>query len=107
MFVSIGGLANEGMNTIIHSADGERGLGASNRRFVSDPAMDAKLEQIDGTFDDAEREALTQAAVRYAMDQRLVLPLFFVKASRGVRRDLTLSARADQYTMAMTVRRSN
>ena len=107
MFGSTSGLASEGMNTIVHSADLERGLGASNRRFVSDPVMDAKLEQIDQTFDDAERERLTQAAVRYAMDQRLVLPLFFVKASWGVRKDLTLSARADQYTMAMTVRRAN
>ncbi len=106
MFGSTSGLASEGMNTILHTLDAERGLGVSNRRFVSDPTLDGKLEAIDRTFDDATRDRLTQDAVRYVMDQRLVLPLFFVKASWGVRRDLSLAARADQYTMATTVRKA-
>ena len=38
------------------------------------------------------------------MEQRDVLPLFLVKASWGIRRDLTISPRADQYTLATTVR---
>ena len=104
MFGSTSGLANEGMNTIIRTADPARGLGASNRNFVSDPKLDAMLARIDGTFDQNRREALTEEAVRYGMEQQAVLPLFFVKASWGLRRDLTLAPRADQYTMAMTVR---
>jgi peptide/nickel transport system substrate-binding protein len=105
MFGSTSGLASEGMNTIVHTADPERGLGASNRHFVSDAKLDAMLAQVDGTFDDAQREKLTQDAVRYVMAQRLVLPLFFVKASWGVRKDLVLEPRADQYTLATTVRK--
>ena len=106
MFGSTSGLASEGMNTILRTANPERGYGASNRNFVSDPALDAKLAAVDGTFDDAERERLTQDAVRFAMAQQDVLPLFFVKASWGLRRDLVLSPRSDQYTLAMTVRRA-
>lgn len=106
MFGSTSGLASEGMNTILHTSDPERGLGASNRRFVSDRGLDQRLERIDRTFAEEERDTLTQEAVRYAMDQRLALPLFFVKASWGIRRDLTLAARADQYTMATTVRKA-
>ncbi len=106
MFGSTSGLASEGMNTILHTSDPERGLGVSNRRFVSDPALDARLEAIDRSFEDTARERLTQDAVRYVMEQRLIVPLFFVKASWGVRRDLSLTARADQYTMATTVRRA-
>ncbi len=105
MFGSTSGLASEGMNTIVRTTDPVHGFGANNRNFVSDPTLDAMLAKVDGTFDDAEREALTQAAVRRAMEQQDVLPLFFVKASWGVRKDLTLSARADQYTLATTVRK--
>ena len=106
MFGSTSGLASEGMNTILRTANPERGLGASNRRFVSDPHMDELLATVDATFDDQAREQNIEKAVRYAMDRRLVLPLFFVKASWGLRKDLVLIPRADQYTLAMTVRRT-
>ncbi|WP_158743486.1 ABC transporter substrate-binding protein [Acidisphaera sp. L21] len=106
MFGSSSGLGSEGMNTIIRTADPERGLGGSNRRFVSDAKLDGMLTEVDGTFDEAEREKRTQDAVRYAMDQRDVLPLFFVKASWGIRKDLTMTPRADQYTLATTVRKA-
>lgn len=106
MFGSTTGVASEGMNTILRTWDPERGIGASNRHFTSDPTFDAMLAKVDSTFDDLAREALTQDAVRYAMAQRLALPLFYVKASWGVRRDLTLVPRADQYTLATTVRRT-
>ena len=104
MFGSTSGMASEGMNTILHSPDPERGLGASNRRFFSDPKLDAMLGAEDATFDGAQREAMVQDTVRYAMAQRAVLPLFFVKASWGVRKGLTMVPRQDQYTMATTVR---
>jgi len=104
MFGSTSGLASEGMNTILHTPNPERGQGASNRRFYSDTILDTMLEAADATFDDAKRERLTQDAVRYAMAQRAALPLFFLKASWGVRRDLVLAPRADQYTMVTTVR---
>jgi peptide/nickel transport system substrate-binding protein len=105
MFGSTTGVASEGMNTSFRTSNPERGVGLSNRHFVSDPKLDALLAQVDTTFDDAERERLTQEAVRYAMTQRVALPLVFLKASWGLRRDLTLQPRADQYTLAMTVRR--
>jgi len=104
MFGSTSGLASEGMNTLIHSNDPERGLGASNRRFFSDPKLDAMLATEDATFDETRREALVQDTVRYAMAQRAVLPLFFVKASWGLRKGLTMVPRQDQYTMATAVR---
>ena len=106
MFGSTSGLASEGMNTILRTANPERGLGASNRRFVSDSKMDEMLAGVDATFDEGAREQWIEDAVRYAMERRLVLPLFFVKASWGLRRDLTLIPRADQYTLAMTVRKA-
>lgn len=104
MFGSTSGLASEGMNTILHSPDPERGFGMSNRRFFSDTKLDAMLEAEDATFEDARREAMVQDTVRYAMAQRAVLPLFFVKASWGLRRGLTMVGRQDQYTMATSVR---
>ena len=78
------------MNTILRTTDPEHGFGGNNRNFVSDPTLDAMLAKVDGTFDDALREKLTQDAVHRAMEQQDVLPLFFVKASWGIRKDLTL-----------------
>jgi peptide/nickel transport system substrate-binding protein len=105
MFGSTTGLGSESMNTAFRTPNPERGLGQSNRHYVSDPKLDALLAKVDSTFDEAAREALLQEAVRYAMAQRAALPLVHLKASWGLRRDLTLQPRADQYTLAMTVRR--
>jgi peptide/nickel transport system substrate-binding protein len=106
MYGSTSGLASEGMNTLIRTPDPTHGLGVQNRHFFSDPTLDAMLAKVDSTFDDTVREKLTEDAVGYAMAQQAVLPLFFVRASWGVRRELTLQPRADQYTLAMTVRRA-
>ncbi len=105
MFGSTSGMANEGMNNIIRTPVPQGGIGASNRNFTSDPQLDALLARADATFDETERERITEQAVRHAMDQRVVLPLFHVKASWGIRRDLSVSPRADQYTMATSVRK--
>ena len=68
MFGSTTGIASEGLNNMVHTAVPAKGQGAGNRNFVSDPKLDAMLETLESTFDDAERERLTEAAVRYTMD---------------------------------------
>ncbi len=104
MFGSTTGFAIEGMNTIIHSPT--TGLGPQNRNYYLDPKLDALLDKASAIFDATQRDQATAEATRYAMAQRAVLPLFFVKASWGLRRDLTLEPRGDQYTMATVVRKA-
>jgi len=106
MFGSSTGLANEALTTLVRTPNPARGQGVTNRNFHSDPELDRRLEAVDRSFDEAERERLTQEAVRYAVDRQALVPLFFMRASWGVRRELVLEPRGDGYTMATAIRRA-
>ena len=105
MFASTTGVAAEGMNAIVRSYDPVLGHGASNRGRYSDPVLDGLLGQVETTLDAPARDALMRQAVRRAMAEQAVTPVFFVKAAWGVRRGLGLAPRGDQYTMATGIRR--
>lgn len=104
MFFTTTGAASEGMSTILRSHNPERGHGASNRGRYSDPELDRLITEIEVTLDDARREQLTQQAVRRAMQQAAIIPVFFVRSAWGMTRHLTVTPRGDQYTMATGIR---
>jgi peptide/nickel transport system substrate-binding protein len=104
IFASSTGVASETMATILRTRDAARGHGSLNRGRYSNPALDAALDRVDATFDDAERERLTGAAVRIAVEDNAVLPIFSLRATYGVRRGLRLQPRGDGYTFAMNIR---
>lgn len=105
MFASTTGVAAEGMNSIVRTWNAALGHGASNRGRYSDPVLDGLLEQLETTLDDPSRAALMRQAVRRAMAEQAVTPIFFVKAAWALRRGLDLTPRGDQYTMATGIRR--
>lgn len=104
MFFSTTGIATEGMNTILRTENAALGHGPSNRGGYSDPMLDGLLAEAERTMDDTAREALTRRAVRRVMEQAAIVPIFFVQSGWGTRRDLTLTPRGDQYTMATGIR---
>lgn len=104
IFGSSSGLASEGLTSLVRTVNAQRAHGGWNRTRYSSPELDGLLERTDSLFDPAAREAAMQQAVRYAVDQEALLPIFHMKASWGLRRPLTLTPRADQYTMATEVR---
>lgn len=104
MFFTTTGAAPEGMSTILRTYNPQLGHGASNRGRYSDARLDALLTQIETTMDDARREALTQQAVRRVMEDAAIVPVFFVRSAWGTTRNLTLTPRGDQYTMATGIR---
>jgi len=104
IFASTTGVASEGMNSILRTWNATLGHGASNRGHYSDAVLDGLLSQVESTLDDTAREAFMRQAVRRAMEQNAVTPVFFLRTAWGVRRGLTLAPRGDQYTMATAIR---
>lgn len=104
IFASSTGVATESMATILRTRDAARGHGSLNRGRYSNAALDAALERVDRTFDDAERARLTAEATRIAIEDNAILPVFSLRATYGLRRGLTITPRGDGYTMATGIR---
>ena len=104
MFGSSSGIASEALTALLRTPNAARAQGGWNRTRFSNAEFDAMLDRVDGEFDPATREALTQDAIRWVADQVPLAPVFHVGASWGLRRGLTMAPRADQYTMATEVR---
>ncbi len=106
IFASSTGVASESMSTILRTRDAARGHGSLNRGRYSNPALDAALERVDETFDDAERERLMGTAARVAIEDNAILPIYSLNASWGVRQGLTVTPRGDAYTFATGIRQA-
>ncbi|MBE9606877.1 ABC transporter substrate-binding protein [Acetobacteraceae bacterium H6797] len=106
MFATTSGVALEGMTSIVRTFDAKAGYGASNRGRYSDAELDRLIAAAETEMDDAKREEAMKAAVGRSMDQMAIIPVFFVRGAWGMSRDLTLTARGDQYTMATSIRRA-
>jgi peptide/nickel transport system substrate-binding protein len=104
MFGSSTGIASEGLTALVRTPNPAAAQGGWNRTRYSNPQMDALLAKVDGIFDPAQREQAMREAVRYAVEQPALLPIFHVKMSWGLRRPLTLAPRGDGYTMATEIR---
>jgi peptide/nickel transport system substrate-binding protein len=78
--------------------------GSSNGGRYSNPEFDALVERATMVLDDAAREAGLREAVRFAMADEAMIPLFHLVNSWATRRGLTYVARMDESTRAMGVR---
>ncbi|PWC27782.1 ABC transporter substrate-binding protein [Teichococcus aestuarii] len=92
---------------IIGTYDREKRTGASNSGRYSNPELDAMTARAAATIDDAQREKLLQEAVKFAMDDVAVTPLYQLVNTWAVRKGLTYEPRMDERTVAMGVRKAN
>lgn len=104
IFSNLVGVGIETMNSLVFTVDATRGYGSSNRGRYSSAGLDASLSAAMAAFDPSEQERLVRAAVRQAIEDVAVIPIFHMKASWGLRRGLGLVARGDQNTFANDVR---
>jgi peptide/nickel transport system substrate-binding protein len=89
---------------LLLSEDRGRGWGAANRSGYSNPLLDALYPRIVTTLDAAERKGLWQQAMRIAMADAPILPIHHQVSVWATRRGLAYEARADGYTLAMSLR---
>ena len=94
------------LSAICATPDKQAGLGIANEAGYSNPALDAKLKQALRTLDDAKRNALLAEASNIAFHDCAILPLHFEVSVWGAKRELSYATRADQYTLAMGIKRT-
>ena len=75
----------------------------TNRRY-NNPAFEAVLDEAGRTPDSAAREPLLQRAVRMAMEDVAIAPLYIQKATFASRRGLTFEPRVDEMLSISAVR---
>ena len=78
--------------------------GAANQGRYSNPALDALTARAASTLDNGARERLLQEAVKMAMDDVAIMPLFQIVNIWAVRRGFEHTARRDELTRAQDLR---
>lgn len=96
--------AGGGLVNILGSEDRAAGRGLSNVTGYANPELDAVTARALSTLDDAQRAALLGQAVRLAMEDAAVIPLFHLINVWVARRGLSYEARADEQSWAVGVR---
>ncbi|MDX2103372.1 MAG: ABC transporter substrate-binding protein [Alphaproteobacteria bacterium] len=92
------------LRSLVATFDSATGFGASNRGRYSNPAMDQVLRRALQTVDDTQRAALLAEASDLAINDLAIIPLHYEVSSWATRAGLKYEGRADQYTLAMSVR---
>lgn len=82
----------------------ELGMGTSNYGRYSNPELDKIFRQAVTTVDDAQREKLLQQALKLTLADLPSIPLHFESSIWAFRKGLTYEGRADQYTLATSVK---
>jgi len=84
--------------------DKEHGLGTSNYGGYDNPEFDAVFKRALVTVDPAEREKLLQQSLTLALADLPSIPLHFESSIWAFKKGLVYEGRADQYTLAMSVK---
>ena len=84
----------------------DKGFGTVNFNGYSNARVDALTDEGLRTADDARREEIFRQAMRVAMEDVALIPLHMQKNVWALRGGLTYEARADEYTLAASVRRA-
>ena len=104
---SVTGEASYALVNIIGTYNREARTGSANQGRYSNPQLDALTARAASTLDDAARERLLQEAVKMAMDDVAIMPMYQLVNVWAVRRGLRHDARMDERTVAMGVRQAN
>ncbi len=90
------------LRTLVATPNRERGTGSNNLGRYSNPAVDGKLEEAQGTLEARKREALLQEAGKIALSDYGLLPIHFEKSAWVMRKGIAYTGRADQMTLAQS-----
>jgi peptide/nickel transport system substrate-binding protein len=88
----------------VTSYDHDAGLGTSNYGGYSNPKLDKIFRQALVTMDPVQRKALLQESVSMTLADLPSIPLHFESSAWAFRKGLAYEGRADQYTLAMSVK---
>jgi peptide/nickel transport system substrate-binding protein len=98
------GLATSALSSLAQTQDRDRGRGGNNFTGYSSAEVDRLVDAAQAEPDDGKRAGMVRQATRQVIDDTAIVPVYFTKAIWGLRRDLTLTPRADAFTFVDTVR---
>ncbi|WP_237214886.1 ABC transporter substrate-binding protein [Falsiroseomonas oryziterrae] len=99
--------ASSPLGSLLATFDRATGQGASNRSRYSNPEVDRLVAQGLATMDDEQRRQIFIRATEIAMRDVGLVPMHHQINLWGHRRGLVHAARADEWTLAMSVRPGN
>ena len=99
-WASESGDTSSSLRSLTGTFDPKQGLGAANRGRFSDAGLDAMITTAITQVDDTKRGMLLAAASEKAMDMQAIIPLHYEVSVWGMRKGVSYTARADQYTLA-------
>lgn len=88
----------------IHSADKVAGTGASNYGRYHNKEVDSLIDKASANTDEPSRLVQQQQASRLALSEGAIIPLLHLNAAWAMKKQLTMTPRADGFTMAMDIR---
>ncbi len=93
------------LRALIATFNSQTGMGTANRGRFSDAGVDALLTVAMTNIDDTKRNLMLAAASDKAIGElQAIVPLHYEVSSWALRKGLTYTGRADQYTYAFEVR---
>ncbi|PSJ62944.1 ABC transporter substrate-binding protein [Pseudaminobacter soli (ex Li et al. 2025)] len=101
------GEANYALAALLHTNDPETKLGGFNVHHYSNPEMDKLIEGAAAEMDTPKREMLLQDANALVAKERPILPIASTVSAWGMKKELTITPRSDEDTLAMNIRPAN
>jgi peptide/nickel transport system substrate-binding protein len=103
-WIADSGEASSSLVSLLATYDTAKGMGPSNRGRYSSAAFDKTLAEALHTLDDNKRGALLGKATEIAMNDVGLIPLYFLVNTWATRKGLVYEARADELTLASSLR---
>lgn len=94
------------LKTLLATFNKDKGFGAANRGRYSNPELDKLIEQALATVNDEKRQDLLAKAVELAMEDVGLIPSHYQINTWASKKGLTYEARADEYTLAMSLKKN-
>src|SRR5690606_32949010 len=101
------GEASYALVNILATVTPEKGLGASNWGYYSNPKVDADLAKATSEFDTAKREAILRDAATTVSEDVGIIPLFHYKNIWASRKGLVVKPMTSDRTAAQMVTKAD
>ena len=98
------GLATAALSSLAETQDRSAGRGGNNFSGYSNPELDRMIRAAEQELDPARRRDMVDRAIRLAIGDVALIPIVFTANYWGMRKDLTMTPRADAFTFAATVK---
>jgi peptide/nickel transport system substrate-binding protein len=92
------------LTSLVHGNNKSSGFGANNFGRYSNPAVDVLIGNALSTTDEKDREGLQRKAAQTALQEGAIIPLLHINVTWAMKNNLTISPRADGFTMATDIR---